>query len=153
MPEIKIPDLPNLPQLMNLQGPMLGIDGESLTPQLGEFFGAKEGVLVRSVGRNSAAEKAGIKAGDVIVKVDDSTVTSTREIASVLRSLRLKKKTFPVVVVREKKETTLTVTLEDTPGPAFRAEKVRALEEKREIIRQKMERAAKRLQEKLAIQI
>ena len=39
--------------------------------QLAEFFGVKEGVLVRSVNKGSAAEKAGIKAGDVIIKVDE----------------------------------------------------------------------------------
>ena len=42
------------------QSPMLGIMGESLAQQeqLAEFFGVKEGVLVKSVNRNSAAEKA-----------------------------------------------------------------------------------------------
>jgi len=47
-------------------------------------------VLVKSVVRNSAAEKAGLKAGDVIAKVDDSKVTSPREITSVLRNPALK---------------------------------------------------------------
>ncbi len=49
----------------------------------------QEGVLVRSVKKGSAAEKAGIKAGDVITKVDDSKVTSSSEITRVLRGLKI----------------------------------------------------------------
>ena len=95
---------------------MLGIESESLGSQLAEFFGVKEGVLVRSVVKNSAAEKAGIRAGDVIVKVDGETVTTPHEISSLLRSASRAKKTFPVVVVRDKKEVTLSVTLESSNG-------------------------------------
>ena len=41
-----------------------------------EYFGVKEGVLVRAVAKNSAAERAGIKAGDVITRVDDAKIAS-----------------------------------------------------------------------------
>jgi S1-C subfamily serine protease len=95
---------------------MLGIESESLGSQLAEFFGVKEGVLVRSVLKNSAAEKAGIRAGDVIVKVDGETVTTPHEISSLLRAALRAKKSFPVVVVRDKKEVTLSVTLESSNG-------------------------------------
>ena len=122
MPEI--PAMPNIdiPQFqMNLQNPMLGIVGEPLgrEEQLAEFFGVQEGVLVRSVKKGSAADKAGIKAGDVITKVDDSKVTSSAEITRVLRGLK-SKKTFGVTVVRNKKEMPLTVTMEST-GSTIRA--------------------------------
>jgi len=116
MPEIPpVPDVPPLPEMPRIYGftrtGMLGIEGESLGSQLASFFGVKEGVLVRSVVQDSAAAKAGIRAGDVIVKVDGEPVTSTREISSVLRSAR-SKHTFPVVVVRDRKEVTLSVTIE-----------------------------------------
>ena len=122
MPEI--PPMPNIeiPRFqMSLQNPMLGIVGESLEreDQLAEFFGVQEGVLVRSVKKGSAAEKAGIKAGDVITKVDDSKVTSSAEITRVLRGLK-SKKTFGVTVVRNRKEMPLTVTMEST-GSTIRA--------------------------------
>jgi serine protease Do len=111
-----VPPLPDLPRsYMSWRSSVLGVESESLTPQLAEYFGVKEGVLVRSVVKNSAAEKAGIKAGDVIVKVDDTKVTSPREITSVLRGLR-SKRTFPLVVVRKQQEMTLSVTLEDRSG-------------------------------------
>jgi serine protease Do len=122
MPEI--PPMPNIeiPRFqMTLQNPMLGIVGESLEreDQLAEFFGVQEGVLVRSVKKGSAAEKAGLKAGDVITKVDDSKVTSSAEITRVLRGVK-SKKTFGVTVVRNRKEMPLTVTMEST-GSAIRA--------------------------------
>jgi S1-C subfamily serine protease len=106
---------------MTWQNPVLGIEGESLRSeeQLADFFGVKEGVLVKSVRKNSAAEKAGLKAGDVVVKVDDSTVATPQEITRALRALG-SKKTFTVTVVRNKKEMPLTVTMEERGG-AMRA--------------------------------
>jgi len=126
----RIPAMPNMPAMpdieiphfnMSSQNPMLGIVGESLgrEDQLADFFGVQDGVLVRSVRKGSAAEKAGIKAGDVITKVDDSKVTSSTEITRVLRGLK-SKKTFGVTVVRNRKEMPLTVTMEST-GSTVRA--------------------------------
>jgi serine protease Do len=126
-----LPNMPNMPAMPNieiprfevfLQNPMLGIVGEPLgrEEQLAEFFGVPDGVLVRSVKKGSAAEKAGIKAGDVITKIDDSKVASSAEITRALRGLK-SKKTFNVTVVRNKKEMPLTVTMEST-GSSVRAE-------------------------------
>lgn len=113
IPPIQIP-LPDLPRTtMSWRSAVLGVESESLNPQLAEFFGVKEGVLVRSVIKDSPAEKAGIKAGDVIVKVDGTAVESPREISGVLRSARGGKRTVAVVLVREKKEMTINVTLEE----------------------------------------
>lgn len=107
------PALPDLPRsLMMWNSPVLGIESESLGSQLAAYFGVKEGVLVRSVMKDSAAEKAGLKAGDVIVKVDGAGVTSPREISSLLRSVR-SKKTIPLLITRNQKELTLRVTLNE----------------------------------------
>jgi serine protease Do len=110
---------------MTWQNPVLGIEGESLRSQeqLAEFFGVKDGVLVKLVRKNSAAEKAGVKAGDVVVKVDDSTVASPQEITRALRALG-SKKTFTVTVVRNKKEIPLPVTMEERGGAIRPAETV-----------------------------
>ena len=113
IPPIPPIDLPTTN--MSWRSSTLGVETESLTPQLAEFFGVKEGVLVRAVTKNSAAEKAGIKAGDVIVKVNAAKVTAPRAITAALRSLG-GKRTFPVVVVRKQQETTITVTLEERHG-------------------------------------
>jgi C-terminal processing protease CtpA/Prc len=52
-----------------------------------------------------------MRAGDVIVKVDGESVSQIHEISSLVRAAR-NKHTFPVVVVRDKKEVTLSVTVE-----------------------------------------
>ncbi len=110
MPEIHIPDMPQM--FTTWRSPMLGVEAESLGSQLAAFFGVKEGVLVRSVVKDSAAEKAGIKAGDVITKVDTEKVTTPNELSSAVRSAG-SKKTFPIELVRDRRETTLSVTVED----------------------------------------
>jgi serine protease Do len=129
MPEM--PTMPVMPEMPHVEIPRfqvfgqsmtLGIMGESLAnqEQLAEFFGVKEGVLVKEVIHNSPAEKAGIKAGDVIVKVDDQRVDNTQEISAALRAAR-SKKTYTVVVIRNKKETPITVTTEGGGSGGVRA--------------------------------
>jgi serine protease Do len=112
--DLRMPDLPR--SLMTWRSGALGVEAESLEGQLADFFGVKEGVLVRSVIKGSAAEKAGIKAGDVITTVDNSKVTTPADISNQLRTLR--GKTVSVVVVRDRKEVTVSVTLEArNPNP------------------------------------
>lgn len=118
-PDVRVvmPDLPK--PMMSWSSGYLGIEGEALgATQLSGYFGVKEGVLVRSVMEESSADKAGIQAGDVITKVNGSAVTTPREITAALRSARTEdKETFPVTLVREKKEMTLSVTLESAAPP------------------------------------
>ena len=113
MPEIRIPDMPR--SLMSIQSRSLGVESESLNSQLAEFFGVKEGVLVRSVIKGSAAEKAGLKAGDVITKIGDQRVSNPRDISNALRSTPAGK-AFPVTVMRDRKETTVNATIEEKSG-------------------------------------
>jgi serine protease Do len=97
---------------MSWRSSMLGVEGESLSGQLAAYFGVKEGVLVRNVASGSPAEKAGMKAGDVITKVDDSMVTSPSEVSAALRQ-RGERKTVQVTLMRDRKAMTLSVNLED----------------------------------------
>jgi serine protease Do len=91
----------------------LGVQINSLTPQLAEYFGAKNGgVLVSSVTSGSAADKAGIKAGDVITSVNGDAV---RDSADLIDELRDKTGEITVGIIREKKESTFKATLEDNP--------------------------------------
>jgi membrane-associated protease RseP (regulator of RpoE activity) len=87
-----------------------GMMVDNLTPQLGEFFGVKsgEGVLVRSVEKGSVAEAAGIRAGDVIVKVDDDRIADRNDFN---RTLRRKEGKASVVVVRDKREQTFSINV------------------------------------------
>jgi len=121
-----IPDtveIPNIPEMdwggMLLPGmrPRLGIDAEDLNGQLGAFFGAPdgEGVLVREVNPGSAAEKAGVKAGDVITKINDERVRSIGDLHAKLAAKR-DDKSVKLGVLRNRSEINLTVEL-PAPGP------------------------------------
>jgi serine protease Do len=87
----------------------LGIEAEALEGQLAEFFGVKQGVLVRSVGANTPAEKAQLKAGDVILAVEGAKVTSPREITNALRSARQNSQVITLTLSRDRKEQQLKV--------------------------------------------
>jgi serine protease Do len=107
-------DVPNIGVVYVHSSTRSGLMVENLTPQLGEFFGAKngDGVLVRSVEKGSRADKAGLRAGDVIVRVGDQTVHDTSDFTHALHSRNAG--SVNVEVIREKKAQTLTISL---PGP------------------------------------
>jgi serine protease Do len=80
--------MPNIPDMHIFVGNrILGLQLLALNEQLGEYFGVpnNEGVLVEKVESESAAEKAGFKAGDIIVRVGNKTVG---EVEKVQRELR-----------------------------------------------------------------
>jgi len=112
MPRIEpmVPDMPH--NLMMWRSSMLGIEAEPLRGQLADYFGVKQGVLVRSVTKDSAAEKAGLKAGDVILRVNDTKVASPGEITGALRSLE-GKNSVTIGLIRDRKEMTVSATVED----------------------------------------
>jgi serine protease Do len=107
MPELSMPDVPS--GVLGWQSASIGIMSEPIDGQLADFFGVKEGVLVRSVTKNSPAEKGGLKAGDVIVKVEGNAVRNPREVTSVVRRQR-DKRSVSMTVVRNHKEVTLEIT-------------------------------------------
>jgi serine protease Do len=88
-----------------------GVLVENLTPQLGEVFGVKdgEGVLIRSVDKGSPGETAGLRAGDVIVRVGNQRVAGTSDWNRLLRE----QKPGPVQlgIMREKRQQTLSLTV------------------------------------------
>ena len=104
----RLPD--GVKTIQGMRSPLLGVDAEALDGQLAQYFGVKDGVLVRMVARGSVAEKAGIKAGDVIVKVDDAKVTTPAEISTQLRVLA--GKSIPLSVVRDRRELIVMVSVE-----------------------------------------
>ncbi len=111
-PDIVIPDIPHIHTTWRT--PRLGIVGEELEGQLADYFGVEEGVLVRSVIKDSPAARAGIRAGDVIVKVDDEKVATPREITSALRERE--GETVRITLVRDRKKMTVEVRLEERTG-------------------------------------
>lgn len=102
-----------MPEFMGALAPSLGISAEDLSGQLGEYFGAPdgEGVLVREVRPGTPAEKAGLKAGDVITKVDGKPVKAISDLREELREKR-GQKTVSLSVLRKGSEMNFNVELE-----------------------------------------
>jgi C-terminal processing protease CtpA/Prc len=113
VPEIHIPDIdiPSINMVMVTSSARSGLSVGNITPQLGEFFGVKNGngVLVRAVEKGSRAEKAGFRAGDVIVKINDQPVHDTGDFTHAVRSR--KGSAINVGVIRDRKEQNLNLTL------------------------------------------
>jgi membrane-associated protease RseP (regulator of RpoE activity) len=116
MPEMAVPSV-NIPEFNFSFGPghaSLGISGDDLTSQLAQYFGVKQGkgVFVREVTVGSAAEKAGLKAGDVIAQVDGKTVSSVDELRAALNdNFTDDTRKVNLSIVRDHHEQTLTVEL------------------------------------------
>ena len=116
-----MPAIPAMPAMPELDVPVSivvvhssarsGLMVENLTPQLGDFFGTKngQGVLVRSVEKGSRAEKAGFRAGDVIVKMNGESINDSGDFTHAMHSR--KNSTVSVSIIRDKKEQNLTLTL------------------------------------------
>jgi serine protease Do len=84
----------------------LGITVSSLSQQLAEYFGTKEGVLVSTVTDDSAAAKAGLKAGDVITSFNGTAVNDPSDVRRRVADLNNGDE-FTITVMRDKKPVTL----------------------------------------------
>ena len=140
VPDVKIKpfkfEMPNVQVLQDMDIPASvvvvhssarsGLMVENLTPQLGTYFGAKDGqgILVRSVEKGSLAEKAGFRAGDVIVKVNNEGISDTGDFTHTLRMNRddTKQTTINVGIIRDRKEQTLSLTLPERKRSELREE-------------------------------
>jgi len=102
---------------------MLGVQIQDLTPELAEAMDVKtsDGALVSTVVEGSAAEKAGLKQGDIITAIDNTPVSD----ASTLRNrVGLKRigETVSLKILRDGKEKVLKATIGDMPEAAVATE-------------------------------
>ncbi len=106
-------DGPEVFGAMDGRAPLLGISAEDLSGQLGAYFGAPEGggILVREVRAGTAADKAGLKAGDVIIKIDGKPVSSLGELRQQLRD-KTDEKSVSLGILRKGSEMNIAVTIE-----------------------------------------
>jgi serine protease Do len=97
----------------------LGVTVQDLNDDLAKQFGLveKKGALVAGVVKNGPAQKAGIKDADVIIRFANQPISSVRELLSAVGKTEVGKKT-PVVVIRNKKEVTVTVEVGERPQNA-----------------------------------
>src|SRR5581483_10617361 len=100
IPGVMTPDVPKI--FNGSKSVVLGVETEPLSPQLARFFGVSGGVLIRTVLAGTAAEKAGLRAGDVITKADDSEIDSPWRLSVVVRAALADRHPLSLQVVRNK---------------------------------------------------
>ena len=107
------PAFPDIDSFVWRTGDGLGITADYLSGQLAAYFGVKDGVLVTSIADNSAASKAGLKAGDIITSFNGSDVGAPSDLRRRIQRLQDGDE-FTVGVVRDKKSLTLKGKAETT---------------------------------------
>ena len=107
----------------------LGIGIQDISPELSKAFDLKngqQGVLITGVGEDSSAEKAGLKAGDIIVAVDGSTTSSTGQLRSQIGIKEIGDK-VKLTLIREGKTKKLGVTVGEPQQLASVSDKLHSL--------------------------
>ena len=104
----------------------LGVYIEDVSGDLAEYFEVPggEGVLVEGVVEDSPAEAAGIKAGDIIYKIDGKAICCTEELVKAIAKIEADQET-PIVLIRKGSEVTVNaVVAESEYDKAMHAYKV-----------------------------
>jgi membrane-associated protease RseP (regulator of RpoE activity) len=113
---IRIPHPPPMPRIHIFRSEgVLGLSLTDLNRQLGEYFQAPNGrgVLVQEVKKESAGEKAGFKAGDVIVRAGKEDVETTEDIMEAMDGLKKGEK-IEFGILRKGTQSTITA---ESEGP------------------------------------
>lgn len=97
----------------------LGISAQDITDDMVKFFGltGKTGVIVAGVLKDGPAQKAGIKAGDLILKIDGQVVTSSKDVVRKVSAKKPGEKTT-LEILRDKKPIQVIVIAGERPAEA-----------------------------------
>lgn len=94
---------------------LMGIFVQPLTPELAHSMGYAEdlqGALISQVNPNSPAEIAGLKAGDIIVQIDDTKITQATQVKATISLLRVGS-TARIMIQRDNKPMTINAVVTD----------------------------------------
>jgi serine protease Do len=91
------------------QNVALGLEYESLEPQMALYFGVRAGVLVRAVGADAPAGKAGLRAGDVITAIGTRDIAAPNDLISYLHSQQQPIHSIEIQFFRDHKRRSATI--------------------------------------------
>ena len=110
-----VADMPGMPMVQHFRtffpGEFGGMELASITPKLGAYFGATEGVLVVQAPENDAFK---LEDGDVIQSIDGRKPDDGAHALRILRSYKSGEK-LNLTVLRQRKPLTLAVTMPERP--------------------------------------
>ena len=97
----------------------IGIEAQDITPELAESFRLKEvrGSLIAGILRNSPAERAGLKPGDILLEIDGRQVQDSSSMLNLISSLKPNKKAV-LTISRDQKEFSVPVLIGKRPRPS-----------------------------------
>ena len=101
-------------QYSKVKRPFIGISGIDLNAETAKTYNLVEGVYVKSVEDFSAAEKAGLKAGDVIIEVEGKSIKTMNELNEVKNSHKIGDE-LKLKINRDGTEKEITLTLGEQP--------------------------------------
>lgn len=89
----------------------LGVGIENISEELYDFYNRRDGAVVTQVIEGSAAQKAGIRLGDLIIKVNDKSVKGASELKNIIGDMTPDQK-IELLVLRDKQQKVLTAQLQ-----------------------------------------
>ena len=104
------------------KGGYLGIQVKELSDQLQSYFEVPYGVLIEEVMKDSPAEKAGLKAGDVITSINDRRIEDSEDLIRTINYFNPEEE-VDVVFYRKGAKKEVTALLDEKPGFSWTAKK------------------------------
>ena len=101
-------------QYNKVKRPYIGISGTNIDEKTGKYYNLPIGVYIKSIENFSPAEKAGLKVGDVITKVDGTAVNNIDEINNIKYNHKIGD-TINLTISRNNQEMSVNLVLEEQP--------------------------------------
>lgn len=97
--------------------PVLGLSGQTITELWSQYYGVPQGFIVRNVEDGSAADKAGIQVGDVVIGINDTTITSISEFNKIKAKYKAGD-TITITLYRQGNKKNVKATLDEDTSTA-----------------------------------
>jgi serine protease DegQ len=96
----------------------IGVEPQDVTPEIAESFGLdqKSGAIVAGVLQGGPADKAGIRPGDILVSINEDTITDTTRLLNVVAQIK-PGTSVKVHLMRKNKELDVNVMIGKRPAP------------------------------------
>jgi serine protease Do len=108
-PDTFFTDMPS--PALRWRNSLMGVEYEGVDSQLAQFFGVKQGVLIRFVRPGSAGKEAGLEAGDIVTKVNGKAVANPRDFALALQNREQRKRTLAMEIMRDHTQHAMKIKL------------------------------------------
>ncbi|MEN6315784.1 MAG: trypsin-like peptidase domain-containing protein [Clostridiaceae bacterium] len=92
--------------------PFIGISGSEITDTLSRYYNLPKGIYITDVTSGSAADKAGIKAEDILVSLDNKTVETLSDLDEI-KGAHKAGDTVNAIIVRESNKINLKITFDE----------------------------------------